>query len=145
MTAQRVVARKITVPAGTLSSAPLSTDVSFDQGTVTRVEIVIPDGHAGLTGLALQQAQQQIIPEDAGTWVISNDETIGWDVSDYLNNGNWQTLAYNTDVFDHSFYLRFLIEVIDTTAQAAAVAQFTAAAPGVAADPAESDPGVSVS
>lgn len=143
MAAQRVVARQVTVPAGTLSSAPLSVDVSFDQGTVTRVEIVIPDGHAGLTGLALQQAHQQIIPQDTGTWIISNDETLHWDVADYLDNGSWQALMYNTDVYSHSFYLRFLIDNIDTAGATAAAAAIAVAAPGVPAEPVQSDSGVS--
>lgn len=106
--AQQVFAYTVTVPAGTATAAPVSVDISFDQATVTTVEIVIPDGHAGFTGIALAQAHQQIIPQNTGGWIISNDEKLSIDVQDYLDNGNWQAIAYNTDVYDHNFYVRFL-------------------------------------
>lgn len=106
--AQRVFTRTVTVPAGTAIATPLSVDISFNQSVVETVEIVIPDGHAGFTGIALQQAHQQVIPEEAGTWLISNDEKIIFAIEDFIDNGNWQAVMYNTDVYDHSFYLRFL-------------------------------------
>lgn len=107
--ASRVIARQVTVAAGVPASAPVATDISFDPGIVQRVEIDIPDGHSGLTGLALQQAHQQVIPFDVGTWIVGNDDALRWELEDFIDNGNWQALAYNTDVFDHTFYLRFLV------------------------------------
>ena len=106
--AQQIFAFKVAVPAGTAISAPTSTSCAFAQATVQAIEIVIPDGHAGLTGLALAQAHQQIIPQNLGQWIISNDEKLTFPVEDYGNNGDWQAIAYNTDVYDHNFYLRFL-------------------------------------
>lgn len=118
--ADRIPAFRVTVPAGTAVAAPVTVDVSFPQATVTEIEIVIPDGHAGFTGLALAQAQQQVIPDNDGNWIISNDEKIRWPVANTLDNGNWQAVMYNTDVYDHSFYVRFLLD--NPTAPAATTA-----------------------
>lgn len=123
--AQRVLTRQVTVPAGTPSSAPVAVDLSFSQGSVTEVHIVIPDGHAGFTGIALAQANQQVIPEDTNSWIIGNNEPVYLPLSDYLNNGNWQAVMYNTDVYDHAFHLRFLV---DDVAAPAAVSSFATGA-----------------
>jgi hypothetical protein len=113
--ADRVEVATVTVPAGTAPDTPISTDVSFPPGTVTGIEVVIPDGHAGLTGLALGQAGSAVIPATPGAFLISNDEKITWDISGALNNGDWQAICYNRDGYDHTFYLRFLITEISDT------------------------------
>jgi hypothetical protein len=110
--AHRFYAPSLTVPAGTAASSPLVLDVSFAAGVVTAVQIVIPDGHAGFTGLQIAQAHQQVIPIGSGQWIIGNDDKIDWDVDDQLDNGNWQLIGYNTDIFPHTFYVRFLVNEI---------------------------------
>lgn len=142
--AQRVLAAQVTVTAGTAVSAPHAVDVSFSAGTVTSIEIIIPDGHAGFTGIALQQAHQQIIPEKSGTWIIGNNDNPIFPVSDYLNNGSWQALMYNTDVYDHSFYLRFLVDNINASAATTAFATGTPIVVGDAAPAPEANPGVAL-
>lgn len=99
----------VAVPAGTAKTAATETDTNFAQGTVTSVEIVIPDGHAGLTGITILQAHQQVIPWTAGAFIVGNAEVIRWDVAGFLDNGSWSVRCYNTDVYDHTFHLRFLV------------------------------------
>lgn len=140
--AQQVFAFVVTVPAGTATASPITQDISFDQATVTTVEIIIPDGHAGFTGIALAQAQQQIIPQNVGGWIISNDEKLVLDIQDYLDNGNWQALAYNLDVYDHNFYVRFLCSDIAPAAAAPVDAAAVGFATGAAAQPAAAVTGV---
>ena len=116
--AERIELRDVTIPAGTTQATPLSVDVSFDPGVVTAVEIVIPDGVAGLSGIQLAQAHQHVIPYAGSAFLVSNDETVKWPLDGYLNTGNWQVIGYNTDVFDHTYHLRFLIDElggVDTT------------------------------
>lgn len=107
--AQRIEAFDVTVPAGTLSSAPLDTPLAFNDGIVERIEIVVPRGHAGFTGFAIRYAQQQVIPYRSGQFVITDNETISWPTEDYPTGNQWVFRAYNEDVFPHSFHLRLLI------------------------------------
>lgn len=99
----------MTVAAGVAQAAPASTDISFNPGEVVGIEIQIPDGHAGLTGLQLASAHQPLIPNTAGAFIVANNDTIDWTVQGMPNTGNWQALCFNTDRFPHSFYIRFLV------------------------------------
>ena len=110
--AERIEAFTVTVPAGTPSSAPLASPTVFDPGEVERIEVFIPSGHGGLTGFALLQAHTQIIPYRGGQFIVDDDDTISWPISGFLNTGDWQFLAYNTDVNPHSFYIRYLVNEI---------------------------------
>ena len=118
--AQRVEIREAVAPLGTPQSAPVEIDLSFDPGTVTEIEIVIPDGHGGATGIAIAQAHGIIIPYSGSVFIIGNNEVIHWPVQDFLNNGSWSAFVYNTDTeYDHTFYLRFLINENPRAIQAA--------------------------
>lgn len=99
----------VTVPAGTAKASAVETDTVFNDGTVTSVEIVIPDGHSGLTGLAILQAHQQVIPWTAGAFIVGNAEVIRWETAGFIDNGAWSVLCYNTDVFAHTFHIRYLV------------------------------------
>jgi hypothetical protein len=123
--ADRVEWFDVTVTAGTAKASAVESDVSFDQGEVVAIEITIPDGHAGLTGIALLQAHSQIIPNTSGSFIIGNDRTISWDLHNYLNNGNWSVRCYNTDVYDHMFHVAFLVNELG--AGTAAVADSSSA------------------
>lgn len=110
--AERIETFKVTTPAGTAQATPLETSLVFPPGEVLAVEIVIPTGHVGLTGLRLAQAHRPIIPRGAADFVIANGETIGWGLAGFVNSGNWQAFTYNTGVFPHSHYVRFLVREV---------------------------------
>lgn len=106
----RVELFKVTCPPLTAQAAAIETLLIFPPGIVREWEIVIPDGHAGVTGLALAQAHQIVIPARGANWIVSNDEKINWPYRDVLNNGAWSAFAYNTDPINpHSWYLRALV------------------------------------
>lgn len=110
MQADRVEMRQVTVAANTTQAAAVETDLSFPAGWVQELEIVIPDGHAGLTGIAIAQAHQVTIPAAGLVWIVSNDEVIRWELKDTLGSGQWSAFTYNLDTVNpHSFYIRFLI------------------------------------
>lgn len=109
--AQRVEIEVVTCAAGTLQAAPTETDLTFAPGIVREVEIVIPDGHQGETGLGLAVAHQVIIPATGNNWLVGNDEVVRWPLSNYPDTGAWSAFTYNSDpTYDHSWYLRFLID-----------------------------------
>lgn len=108
--ARRISVSDVTVSANTAKTSAVSTDISFNPGPVTEIEIIIPDGHVGLTGIQLAQAGQAIIPEDGSTFIVGNDEVIRWPIDGFIDSGNWQAICYNTDIHNHSFHIRFLID-----------------------------------
>jgi hypothetical protein len=117
--ADRVEVGQVTVPANTASTSPVTQDVSFAAGNVIAVQIVIPDGHAFLTGIGLAQSQAVVIPFAGVGFITGNDETIPFDWSDVLQNGSWQIVAYNIDAFyGHTFYVRFFVNELASTAPA---------------------------
>lgn len=107
--ADRVEWFDVTVAAGTAKASAVETATTFNPGVVTRIEITIPDGHAGLTGISLMQAHEQVIPNTSGKFIVGNDRTLSWDTTNYLDNGDWSVSCYNTDVFAHTFHIAFLI------------------------------------
>ena len=117
--ANRVEAFAITVPAGTAQASPQVTSTTFDDGSVVRIELDVPDGHFGLTGIQILAAGAQYIPKTNGTYLIADGHDFAWDVIVTIDTGAWSVQAYNTDVYDHTFYLRF--SVLDFAFQTATV------------------------
>lgn len=112
--AQRIEIFTVTAQPNTPQSSAVEVELSFAQGIVRQIEIVIPAGHAGLTGLAIAQAHQVVIPASGATWIIGDNEPIKWPLENYLDADTWSAFAYNTDaVYPHSWYLRFLIDEIE--------------------------------
>lgn len=107
--AQRVETFDVLVPAGTAIASPQTTNLSFNQGIVERIEIIIPPGPSGLVGFRIRHSSQTIIPENAANWIISDNEKISWPLEDFPVGNKWACMAYNTDVFDHTLYFRFHI------------------------------------
>lgn len=119
--AQRVEIRQVTSAAGTAQSAAVETNLSFDPGIVRAIEILIPAGHAGETGIAIAQAHQIIIPYDGTDWIIGDDNLLTWPVDDYLQTGSWSAFTYNTDAFnDHTWYVRFHVDELGAAVSTAA-------------------------
>lgn len=112
--AQRVEIFQVTAAAGTQQAAAAETILEMTPGIVRQLEIVIPPGHAGLTGIAIAQAHQIILPRKGNVWIIGDDDKITWPLENFLDADTWSAFAYNTDaVFPHSWYLRFLLDEIE--------------------------------
>lgn len=109
--ARRIRASELLVPAGTLESAPAIFNLAFGTGILEEIQIIIPSGHVGLTGIALYLVNDRVIPETPNTWIKGNDEVVSFDLELYPDTGSWRARAFNTDVFDHTFYLRLMIDL----------------------------------
>jgi hypothetical protein len=107
--ASRIEVFDVLVAAGTSKAAAVETDTSFLPGELVALEVDIPDGHAGLTGFMVLHAHGQVIPRTAGAWIVGNDDHLNWDLIGYGNSGSFSVLAYNTDIFPHTFHFRFLV------------------------------------
>lgn len=109
MPASRVEVFEVTIPANTPKSAPVEVDSSFAQAELSRVELLFPDGCAGLVGVHLALGGGQAIPSTSGSWLVGNDETLAYSLTGQPNNGEWSVVGYNLDVYDHTVHVRFLV------------------------------------
>lgn len=105
----RYVPRTISVPAGTTATVPQVTTVNLGQVNLDSIDLQIPAGHSGLTGIRFLYAGAQLLPfGDTPSWIIGDDLDRVFDF-DLEASSTFQVSAYNTDVNDHSFYLRFRV------------------------------------
>jgi hypothetical protein len=54
-------------------------------------------------------ANEVILPIDRSKYIITNDEKISWQVLGKYSSGDWAVRAYNNGKYDHTIYLRFLV------------------------------------
>jgi hypothetical protein len=106
---ERLYYQTLTVPAGTAISAAVSQAWPLEDNQLKSVEVTIPDGHCGLTGFRMLQAQQQIFPWGNSSYIIANDERIPWAFEDEMTSTGIVLQGYNTDIFPHTFYAKAVI------------------------------------
>jgi hypothetical protein len=107
--ADRIEIRDVTIPAGTLSTAPQVTSLTWRQGYPVRVELRFPPGPSGLVGVKLRHSGVEVIPKSGSAFLIADNEIVGWDIESDLYQPNWQFVAYNEGVYDHTIQIRMLL------------------------------------
>lgn len=105
--ATEIYAVSATIPAGTPISAPVTVDVSIPALITERVEWHQPRGAQGLMGWRLTSGGAQVLPKNLGTWVITDNQSGTWDLTDLHDSGKWEITGYNTGTFPHTVYVRF--------------------------------------
>lgn len=107
-----------TVAAGVTVNAPTVDDVvGAGIWQVAKVSIVIPAGHAGLTGIQLWYAGGPAIPYDSG-WFSGDDDVIPLELSGIFPAGvPWSVAMINSDVIPHAFQTRWEMNYIQSAAQ----------------------------
>jgi len=110
--ADRIEVSEIVVPAGTTIAAPQTTAVSFVDGVVERLEVVVPPGPSGLVGFRVLHSGQVVIPFSGNTWIVTDDEKLDWPLSNFPTGGKWSIRIYNTDIYSHTLFFRWHIEEI---------------------------------
>lgn len=134
--ARRTFPTRITTPLSTTRASPQTTAVALPQGTLVRVEVVVPSGHAGLTGLALRYAGEHVWPWGPDTWIEADDEVLSAVLDFPLGGSTLDVLTYNTDdTFDHDHLLR--LTVLDPASPAAEPIGLVSLAPADLGVPAE--------
>lgn len=99
----------MTAAAGVVSTAPSKQSIAFRKGIVTELQIVVPAGHAGLTGIRFTLASTTLLPITKGSWIITDDEIIRWPLAGFLESGAWGVEYYNEDIHAHDWFIRLLI------------------------------------
>lgn len=124
-----------TVNPGVTVSAPTVTPmIPAGAWVVDKVSIVIPAGHAGLTGIQLWYGGGPAIPYLSG-WFSGDDDVIPLELSDIFPQGvPWSVAMINSDVMAHSFQTRWELSYIQGGGGQASYQSLTAAAVYAAAD-----------
>lgn len=79
-------------------------------GTVRRIVIVIPDGHAGLTGIALGYGHNAVIPRTGRNYYSGNDRVVQFDYADTNSGVAWSAFLCNLDLQAHAWEVDFELD-----------------------------------
>lgn len=112
----------VTVPAGTLATAPQVTAMTFPARIVRWVRYVVPPGPNGLVGFRIASNGTQQIPVNVGAWIIENDAKERFDFETPIQSGSWQLTAYNTGAYPHMLTVTFGVDVVTPASLTAPVA-----------------------
>ena len=96
-----------TVPAATAKASPVTVSLAVGMATVDRIRWRVPPGPRGNLGWYLAMGGQQVLPNGSGNYIVADDETDTWDLSNLPDEGEWELIGYNVGAFDHSVYLWF--------------------------------------
>lgn len=96
------------VPAGTLPGSPFSQVMQLPSGIMQEVQLIIPPGHAGLTGFQMSVAGTPIIPYGGNPFIVGDDYQHSWEIGQEIEPSQVLLTGYNRDVFTHTFYVRVL-------------------------------------
>lgn len=116
-----------TCPPSTGTSAP-ATDLSIGAGPwqLVKATIVIPVGHAFLTGIQLWYAGGAAIPYDSG-WICGDDEVYPIELSNAYPQGvPWSVAMINNDVIAHSWQTRWELDYVEPGSVTVAAKQLAA-------------------
>lgn len=97
-------------PVNTPASAPTVTSVGIATSYVWRVEVRIPPGHAGYTGIALVDSGAFLVPYSQGTpsWLIGDDDLLEYPLGKQVGD-NLQLWSYNTSTdYEHGWQVRVI-------------------------------------
>lgn len=103
----------VTVPAGTPKTAPLVTPTRFPDRRVDEIRWLVPPGPSGLAGWRITMGGVQVIPRNAGTWIIRDGHFAGTALVKLPTSGAWDVTGYNTGKYPHTIYVTFLVAMLD--------------------------------
>lgn len=97
----------LTVPPNTAVGTPVEQLVVLENNELVDVELQVPSGHAGFTGVRVLSSHQQILPWGNNSWITANDYVRVFDWNEEIGANAISVQGYNTDKIAHTFYLRF--------------------------------------
>lgn len=112
--AREVYAFAVTIPPNTPQNSLSIQAITIPQRRVSTLEIVVPPGPSGLMGFLITMGGVRVIPSMVQSFIITDDERITWPLTDLPTSGAWQLAGYNTDVWPHTVYLRWLVDLVDS-------------------------------
>lgn len=116
--AQEIRHFSVTIPAGTPLATPTTTDISFPDRVVRRIDWKVPPGANGQMGFRFASGGVSMIPDNAGTFIVTDDQEATWPVDGQINTGAWQLQGYNVGTYPHTVYLTFFLDLVDVAGAA---------------------------
>jgi hypothetical protein len=96
------------VPANTAKATPYVYKMQLPTEQIDTVDLEVPPGPQGLMGFYLAYSNQQIIPFEAGQYIVWDDYRDTWELDDYPTAGSWSIVGYNLDAANsHEVVVRF--------------------------------------
>lgn len=117
----RLYEKQPTVTAGTAKSSPQQFSWPMEDAYLVSIEIVAPPGPSGLVGIRLSRVGTPIIPYNSDTWLVMDNEKLPVTFEQEITKSGLTVEMYNSDIYDHTFYLRAI--VIDSPQQQQQVQQ----------------------
>ncbi|WP_343576731.1 hypothetical protein [Mycobacterium sp.] len=115
---------KVVAPSSGVGVSPAAYDLTgTGLGSVwlRAVNIRIPPGHAGMTGIALLDGDQFIVPRGgAPTWIVGDDDDLTF-AYDKQVGVNTSLATYNQGTFTHGWQVRLEYTPLSTLGAGAAV------------------------
>jgi len=109
--AREVHSFPVTIPAGTVPTAPLVQAMLMPAREVQEVEVLVPPGPRGEVGFRVGSSGTQILPQQLGQWIVTDNEVLHWPLEGLHDSGSWECVAYNTGLFQHTITVRFLVNL----------------------------------
>lgn len=108
MMAWQVYDFALTLPTGTSKSSlsPVQ-DMTMPRLIVRRIHLRIPPGPRGEVGFYIGAAANQVLPATPGSFVITDNAELDWEIENKIDTGSWEFVGYNTGSYAHTIYVRF--------------------------------------
>lgn len=106
----RHIRRNYAVPANTAQASPQVTAEDLGQLVLETVQVIVPSGHAGLTGWQLVWQERTLVPwGETARFVVADGVPLDFPV-DLVVTAPLQVRAFNTDEeFSHTFYVSYRV------------------------------------
>ncbi len=99
----------------------LNVPLGFAGGIVRKIRIVIPAGHAGLTGVSLGYGGNPTVPRGTNAFYFGDDREIILDYTDTVPGVSWSAFVFNTDSLQHSWEIDMDFDEIGVSNQSASI------------------------
>lgn len=96
-----------TIPAATPIGSPVTVAITIPVRVVTQIDWRVPNGPMGTFGWQIAMGGVKVFPSGGDRYVVANNESGSWPVTDAPDSGAWQVIGYNTGANPHSVYLAF--------------------------------------
>lgn len=103
--AQEIQHFTATIPAGTPIGAPVTVAITIPVRIVRQIDWRVPNGPMGVFGWQVSMGGVKVFPTGGDKYVVANNESGSWPVSNAPDSGAWQVTGYNTGANPHSVYL----------------------------------------
>ena len=115
--ATSVIALSGTIPHGTAKNALVSVNLPVGTNLVNKIRWRVPPGSRGNLGWYLSMGGVQVLPQNAGGFVVADDEEDNWEIENLPDSGAWALTGYNTGTYDHEVLVYFFVTpvVLGTT------------------------------